>query len=399
MPRFLYKAKKEPREIIERSIEAESQSVAIKKLTDKGLYPIWVKEESLTKDKTKAAGLCIQRIKPKDVANFTRQLSELLDSGLPLYESLNIIRTQIEQHQLEKIINLIQRNIKDGKSFSDSLGAHPHIFSNLYVNMVRSGETGGVLSEVLSNIADFLEKQEDIKSKITAALAYPILMAGVGLITIIILMTFVVPRLVNMLIDIGETLPLPTRILIGCSDFTKRYWIFVLVFIAVAVFFIKRTKASSIDRLKLKIPLFGNLLKDTELARFSRTLSTLLKNGVPILHGLKISSDVVMNNLIREDILKLHADVKAGSSLAVAVSKRASFPKFVENMAAIGEKGGFLDQTLMKVAHRYEAEADRTIKILSSLLEPGIILVMGVIVGFIVISMLLPVFQISLTVH
>ena len=215
-------------------------------------------------------------------------------------------------------------------------------------------------------------------------------------------MAFVIPKLANMFIEMGEQLPLPTRMLIGLSDFISSYWILLVIFGGAAIFFVKKTNSNKVtkkamDRFKLRIPIIGRLIKNTDLARFSRTLSTLLKNGVPILHSLKITSDIIDNEIVKEGVMRIHADVKAGSSLTAAIKKDASFPQFMVNMTAIGEEGGFLDKTLLKVAKAYEIEIDRAVKAVSALLEPVMILVMGLIVGFIVISMLLPVFQISLS--
>ena len=202
--------------------------------------------------------------------------------------------------------------------------------------------------------------------------------------------------------DEGQQLPLPTRILIGASDFVRAYWFLLAIFIAGTVFLFKTGSSNpsgknKIDRIKLKIPVFGDLLKNAELARFSRTLSMLLKNGVPMLDSLEITSDVIINSVIKEEIDEIYNDVKAGSSLALGIKKRKNFPVFVANMTAVGEEGGFLDKALLNIARSYETEADRAMKIITALLEPGFILIMGLVVGFIVVAMLLPVFEISLT--
>lgn len=405
MPKFLYKAKKGPAEIIEGTIEADSENIAVNRLIQDGSYPIWLKEEaSLLAESAKNSHFFSKRIKSKEIASFTRQFSELLNAGLTVYNSLDVIEKQTEQPKLRVIIDNIKTQIKDGKTFSGALKNYPSIFSELYVNLVKSGEEASSLNEVLNNIADFLDKDEDIKAKIIAALAYPLLMAIVGLLTIFILITFVVPKLVNMFVEMGETLPLPTRLLIGLSDFIRTYWILLVIFVIGLIFLLKNSKSNpvtkaKIDRFKLKLPILGNLTKNSELARFSRTLSMLLKNGVPILNSLKITADIITNSAIKKEIESIYNDVKEGSSLTNAIKKRTTFPIFVANMTAVGEEGGFLDKTLSNIAHTYEVEIDRLIKIMTALLEPVFILIMGSIVGFIVISMLLPVFQISLTAH
>lgn len=405
MPRYLYKAKKGPEEVLEGSIEADSENAAINKLMESGCYPISVREETAVSDeKSEEIFLFSKRIKTKDLADFTRQLSELLDSGLALFDALNILENQTAIPQLKDVIRDVKDRIKGGSTFSESLKSKPRIFSNLYVNLVKSGEAGGVLGEVLANISDFLEKEVDTRSKIMVALSYPLLMVGVGFISIFILLGFVIPKLTNMLVDMGETLPLPTSILIGLSDIVRSYWILVLILIGGLIFLVKSSKKNkvtrlTIDSIKLKLPIFGALIRHSELARFSRTLSTLLKNGVPMLQSIKITSDVIDNENIRRQIEAVHDDVKSGASLHLVVKKHTDFPLFLINMTAVGEEGGSLDRTLLKVAKAYEIETDRMIKILSSLMEPVIILAMGLVVGFIVISMLLPVFQISLSAH
>ena len=405
MPRYLYKAKKEPKEVLEGSIEADSENAAINKLTESNCYPISVREETVDFDeKSKGIFLFSKRIKTRDLADFTRQLSELLDSGLALFDALNILENQTAISQLKDVIRDVRDRIKGGSTFSEALKSRSRIFSDLYVNLVKSGEAGGVLGEVLANISDFLEKEVDTRSRIMAALSYPLLMVAVGFISIFILLGFVIPKLTNMLVEMGETLPLPTSILIGLSDIIRNYWILLLVLIGGLVFFVKGSKKNkvvrlTVDSLKLKLPIFGALIRHGELARFSRTLSTLLKNGVPMLYSIKITSDVIDNGVIKRQIEEVHNDVKSGFSLHAAVKKDTDFPLFLINMIAVGEEGGSLDRTLFKVAKAYETETDRMIKILSSLMEPVIILVMGLVVGFIVVSMLLPVFQISLTVH
>ncbi|MBU1932885.1 MAG: type II secretion system F family protein [Candidatus Omnitrophica bacterium] len=403
MSKFIYKAKKGPQEVLEGNIEADSEHTAIKKLIQDDFYPIWIKrQDPFSKEKNAGFSFFSKQIGTKDLANFTRQLSELLDSDLGLFDALNLIEKQIDSLQLKIVIRNITDSIKDGKTFSESLNAHPHVFSNLYINLVRSGEAGSVLSEVMAHISDLLEKQEDIKSKVIAALLYPMLMAVVGIVTIFILMTFVIPKLANMFIEMGEILPLPTRMLIWASNFIKDYWILLVIFTSGLVIFIKKSKSKknvrkTIDRFKLNLPIIGRFIKNADLARFSRTLSTLLKNGVPILSSLKMTADIIDNEIIKEEVLCIYADVKTGSSLTAAIKKNASFSQFIVNMTAIGEEGGFLDRTLLKVANSYEIEIDRAVKMMSALLEPVIILIIGLVVGFIVISMLLPVFQISLT--
>ncbi len=396
MPRFAYKAKKSPDEAMEGFIDADSEKAVINKLNRSGYYLVWIKEETAQKELNRI------KVKTKDLANFTRRVSELLNSGLTLYNALNVIERQTEKNNLRGVIKAIAESIKDGKSFSGALRNYPNVFSELYVNLARSGEESGSLNEALANISDFLDKEEDAKSRVIAALAYPGLMAIVGLATVVILVIFIVPRLVNMFIEMGEDLPLPTRILAGTGSFIRAYWIWLLSFAGVTALVFKRNKANpvikdKIDRFKLKVPIIGNFVRNSELARFSAVLSTLLKNGVPILDSLNIVSGVVTNNAIKGDISLIHDDIKLGLSFSKAIKKRKYFPLFLADMASAGEEGGFLDKALLNIARNYEIEMERAMKIIMSLLEPVFILIMGLVVGFIVLAMLLPVFQISLT--
>jgi len=399
MPRFVYKAKKSPEDIVEGGIEADSESVAANKLIQSGYYPVWIREESAGEKK-----VTVSRVKAKDLANFTRQLSELIGSNLALYNALSVIENQTENGYLKMIVGNIKSMIKEGKAFSEALKKYPDIFSELYVNLVRSGEESGSLNEVLANIKDFLDKDQDTRDKIVAALAYPGLMVIVGLATIFILVAFVVPRIAGMFMEMNEQLPLATRMLIGISDFVRSYWFLLVIFMIGAIFLFKTGKANPVtknkmDRLKLKIPVFGDLLKNTEFARFSRTLSMLLKNGVPMLDSLKITAGVITNSVIKEEVDEICNDVKAGSSFTLAIKKRKNFPVFVANMTAVGEECGFLDRALFNIARSYEIEAERLMKIITALLEPCFILIMGLVVGLIVMAMILPVFQMSLAAY
>ena len=399
MPKFLYRVKNGPLEVLEGVIEADSERAVISRLARLGYCPVSVKEESADAEKA-----IIYRINAKHLANFTRHLSELLNASLTLYNSLSVIENQSENRSLKTMIKALKGHIKDGKKFSEALKNYPGIFSELYVNIARSGEESGSLDEALSNIADLLDKDEDMRARIIAASAYPMLMAAVGLGTIFILVTFIVPRLVNMFVEMEAKLPLPTRMLIAISGFARDYWIWMIFFTGSVIVLFRKSSLNpgvkiKLDRIKLRIPVFGPLIKDAELARFSRTFSMLLKNGVPMLDSLKIVSGVITNSAIKEDAGLIYEDIKAGSSLSNAVKKSRSFPLLAGNMIVVGEEGGFLDKALLNVARNYEKSLELGVKVITSLLEPAFILVMGLIIGFIVMAMLLPVFQISLISH
>ncbi len=401
MPKFIYKAKKSPRHIVEGTIIADNRNAAIQKISNMGYYLLsvdeYIKSEGVPE---KRINIFQRKIGLKDVTNFTRQLSDLLESGLAIVRALDILHDQTENKRLKDIISDIRDFCIDGNPLSSALARHPKVFSNLFVSMVKSGEAGGVLGSILRRLSDFNDRQLEIETKVKSALAYPILMSIIGCITIIVLLTFVIPKMMTLFGDLGQNLPLPTLILIGINDVIRNYWWLIAAVIFAVIFAfgrIYRTKEGkySIDKLKLHMPVFGNLIRKIEITRFSRTLATLLNSGVPILGALRIVADTVNNAVIKEDIKKAAVSVKDGSDIAGGFSKSTAIPALVINMMAVGEEGGQLEKSLYKVAESYERESDAAIKAMMSLLEPVLILVLGAVVGFIVISMLLPIFEIN----
>ncbi len=401
MARFIYEARTSPKDIVKGVLAADNRKEAIQKIGQRGYYLISIEEEGdILKDSSRDRSYFFKRINLKNITDFTRQLSDLLESGLTIVKALDILHNQTQNKRLKSVISDIRDFCIDGNSLSSALARHPRIFSNLYVSMVRSGETGGALENILKRLSDFNEKQLEIQTKIRTALAYPILMSIVGCITIIVLVTFVIPKIMVMFGDLGQALPIPTQILLNISNIITNYWwllISVIFIIIISVIKIYNTEDGrvTIDRFKLSLPIAGQLIKKVEIARFSRTLATLLNNGVPILESLKVVSDSISNAIIRQEVLKAYTGIREGSSLAKAFSDSKIIPLAVTNMIAVGEEGGHLERSLFKVAESYERESDEAIKIMMSLLEPALILTLGVIVGFIVISMLLPIFEMN----
>lgn len=407
MPRFSYKAKKGPREVVEGFIDAESESQALMKINALGLFPISMRAEGEGAFSRRigssgfSIGTFFKRIKASDLAIFTRQLADLLDAGLTIINGLDVLSRQTENKSLKRVITDLRDYIKSGNSFATALKQYPSVFPNLYTSMVRSGEASGTLEHVLNRLADFLEEQEEFKTKVQSALAYPVLMASVGLITIIVLLTYVMPRVVGIFEDLGQQLPFVTLLLLGISSFLRNYWYCIVVAVLFLFFAIKKTGAtkegkSFFDRLKNSLPLLGPLMKKADIARFARTLGTLLHNGVTLLESLEITRDVVSSELAKADLEKTYTKVRDGTSLTKAMTEGRYFPFFVTNMIAVGEESGQVERNLFKIADSYERELDKMMKIVASLIEPAMILIMGGIVGFIVISILLPIFQISL---
>ncbi|MFA7328800.1 MAG: type II secretion system F family protein [Candidatus Ratteibacteria bacterium] len=401
MATFTYRARKSPAEIIEGVLEAESEGIALVRLKEIGYFPISIEERK------EDAAKILQRfksIRPKDVMLFNRQLSNLLDAGIPLVKSLSILIGQTENPRMAKLVEDLRNNIQKGVSFSESLAKYPRIFSPVQVSMVHAGEVGGMLNQVLQRLADFSENQEEVKGKIKGAMTYPLFLFLVGIITIFVLLTFVLPRFVVMFRDLGQSLPLPTRILIGFSSFMSNYWWLLLFGIILLFFILKRMFSApqgktAFDGFRLRIPLLGKIVRKVDISAFTRTLGTLLENGIAILPAIQTAKSTVRNQVIGQQISTAQEEVTKGSKLAEALSKSPHFFPLEINMIAIGEESGNLEEMLFKIASGYEKEVDRSVKALTSLLEPIMIIILGAFVGFIVFSILLPIFQVNVLIR
>ncbi len=412
MPIFVYQAKKGPQENIEGTVEAVTKEAAVRKIEQLGHVPVWLK---LKEDSSEVkAGKIPQgkifspsrlglfaRISSRDLNIFTEQLATLVKSKVPLFEAINILSTQTENALLKKIILSVSSDLKDGKTLSEALANYPQVFPLLYVNMIRSGESGGVLDETLKRLAKFRSDQEEVKANVSSALAYPIFIIVVGLATIIILLTFGIPRLVSLFSDAKQALPLPTRILISISNLFRNFWYWMLLAIGISIFIFKRRQSTQkkkivFDRFKLKLPLIGNFIKKAMLAEFTRTFALLLANGIPVLEALSITIPTINNEIFKIELENIHSDIIVGTPLSQSMKKSFWFPPFLTNMLAVGERGGNLQEVLLEVAVFYEREVNKIKKIMTALLEPIIILIMGLVVGFIVIAMLLPIFEINM---
>jgi len=402
MARFIYKAKSGPNDLKEGVIEAETKRSAIYKISQMGYFPLDVEEQF------RGAIVPIfsikNRITARDILLFTRQMADLLSSGLTLVASLNVLCRQTEKPKLRIILEDMRDFVTDGGVFSGALARHPKIFSKIYVSMVKSGEAAGALDEILNRLADYADAEDQLRNKVRSALAYPFLMIVVGFFTIVVLLAFVIPRLVSIFQDIGQELPLPTLMLIKLSALFLNYGWIILVLSVAVIFVIKRQQKSKerkfiLDSFKLKLFVAGDFIKKAEIARFAKTLSTLLSSGVPMLEALKISGPVVENEAVSRDIENITTDVISGLSFSKATAKAEQFPDFVNNMIVVGDESGNLEKALLKVSVSCQRDVDRLVGVFTAVLEPLIIIVMGGVVGFMVISMLLPIFQMNLTVR
>lgn len=330
----------------------------------------------------------------------TRQLATLLDANIPLVDALTALQEQLENRLLKKSISQIKERVVEGARLADAMKGFPKVYNDLYVYMVRAGEASGALDTVLARLADFTEYQAKLKSKVTGAMMYPVIMGFVGLALMGYLLVSVVPKIVSIFEDSEAVLPLPTRILMGVSGFAQEYWYLILL-VLVGVVFAYRKYAKSpkgrrrIDQMALKAPIFGELFRKIAISRFSRTLGTLLQSGVQLLEALDIVKNVVNNTVLTEAIDHTRVSVKEGESIADPLRRSGQFPPMVIHMISVGEKTGALESMLEKVADNYDGEVDTTVSSMTTLLEPLMILVMGGVVSFIVLSILLPILKMS----
>jgi type IV pilus assembly protein PilC len=336
-------------------------------------------------------------VKPKTLMIFTRQLATLIDAGLPLLRGLNVLAKQERDSVLKSTINKLADSVQGGSTFSEGLAQHPRLFNNLYVNMVRAGELGGVLELVLTRLAEFQEKAQKVKNKVVAAMVYPIivLLLAMGIMTFLLI--FIVPKFETIFHDMLGDKPLPTITLfvIGISDFMQEHWgvllgVIVVVFAACKVAARTRAGRAVIDRAKLRAPLFGDLIRKTSISRFSRTLGTLVTSGVPILQALNITRETAGNTVIARAISQVHDSVKEGESIVQPLEASRAFPPMVISMIDVGEETGQLPEMLLKIAEVYDDEVDNSVAALTSLLEPIMIVLLALIVGTIVIALFMP---------
>ena len=404
MPVYEYTALDRAGKNVAGIIDADSMVVARQKLRSSGKFPVQVKETT-SKAKTEASASLsslsiFNRVTDEDIHALTRQLATLLGAGIPLVASLDALMEQTTNAPLKKIIAQIKESVNEGNSLTHSLSLHPKLFSNIYINMVRAGEASGSLDVVLERLAEFGEHQQALKSRFKAALVYPIFMAIIGTAVLFFLVSFVVPNITRVFTDMKQVLPLPTTILIWVSAFMRSFWWALLLAIVAFIIgirkAIKTTKGQYMwDKMKLSMPVIGHLNRRIALARFGRTLGSLLQSSVPLITSLEIVRNIVNNVLIGDVIDEAMEDIQAGKSLNLALSRSKWFPPVFLQMVAVGEQSGDLEAMLNKVADAYEREVEVRIAGMTAMIEPIMILAMAVIIGFIVISILLPIFEMN----
>ena len=402
MPAYTYKASTFEGKIVEGSLEASDSSAAALKIQDMGLLPIRVGAAAKTNALTREIEWPWKRkrVRRKDLLVFTQELHTLVKASFPLDRSLAILGQLAESPILTDIVQDVLKEVKGGKSLSEALGKYPETFPKVYVSMVKAGEASGALEEILARLAAFLEQAENLRTYIVTALIYPTLLAVVGTVSLIILTLFVVPRFSSIFQDMGIPMPLPMVILRGISTVISGYWWAFLALIIFAVFYLRRMLATpegrlNWDRKLLRIPLVGSVLRKVEVARFSRTLGTLLHGGVPLLQAMNIVRDIVSNQGIASTIDPIRNGIKKGEGITSPMKQSGVFPPLAMHLIEVGEESGRLDTMLVQVADVYDAEVRDGIKNLISFFEPALILVMGIVIATIVVSMLLAIFSIN----
>ena len=393
MPIFSYRATTLEGAVLEGAIEAADERAAVERLKISGMIPlkVFTHQEGIKKRFQ-------LRFSKGDLLNFTTELAALLGAGLPLDRSLNILSGISESKETQNIIQAILKSIREGSSFSEALQKHPRMFSKLYINMIRAGEAGGVLDEVLEKLNEFLESAKELKEQVVSSMIYPIILLATGGLSIIILLIYVLPKFSVIFAEVGSSLPLPTEILLTVSQGLRSYWwVFLAAIIGGWLLFRTYIKSEQgkyrWDAVKLR--LMGEVIRKLETARFCRTLGTLLRSGVPLLQALTNAQDVITNQVFAKAIEGVSKEVKEGKGIALPLSGAHVLPPLALSMIKVGEETGQLDHMLLKVAVTYEKSLRVAIKRFISFLEPAMILAMGLMIGFIVLSMLMAIFSIT----
>ncbi len=398
MPTFAYTARASGGELKSATIDAASKDDVIAQLRRQRLTLVKIEDES--KKKRKRLG----RIKTRDIVIFTRQFSTMINSGLPLVQALDILSKQTDNPSLASVTREVVFDVESGHTLADALRKHPKAFSELYVNMVAAGEAGGILDTILMRLATFMEKNDALIRKVKGAMIYPGVIMSVAFIAVTTLLLFVIPVFQNLFGSVGLALPMPTRIVIGASQLLKSYWWLFGAVIAGSVMFLMKYYTTpngklTIDRLLLRFPILGGVLRKSAVSRFTRTLGTLISSGVSILDGLEITAKTAGNRVSQDAILASRASIAGGDTIAQPLAKSKVFPPMVISMISVGEQTGGLDEMLSKIADFYDEEVDAAVTGLLAALEPIMIVFLGVIVGGMVVAMYLPIFDMINAVH
>ena len=394
MPAFTYTARALNGDLRTATIDAPSRDEVVAQLRRQRLNVIKIDEAAQAANKKKSGG----KISMRDVVIFTRQFSTMINAGLPLVQALDILAKQSENKALKDVTRAVVFDVESGHTVADALKKHPKAFSDLYVNMVAAGEAGGILDTILMRLATFMEKNDALVRKVKGAMIYPGVITSVAAIAIVVLLVFVIPVFEKMFASVGLALPLPTRVVIGMSQFLQHFWWAVIAGIFGLSWSLKKYYATpdgklAIDKLLLKAPVLGDVLRKSAVSRFTRTLGTLIGSGVSILDGLEITAKTAGNRVIQDAIMESRTSIAGGETISAPLQKSAVFPPMVISMIAVGEQTGGLDEMLSKIADFYDEEVDAAVSGLLALLEPLMIVFLGVVVGGMVVAMYLPIFD------
>ena len=394
MPIFIYKSRVRGK-IKFGEVEAEDESSAISKLKKKSIRVTTVKEKG---GRSALFGPKVHKITTRDVVIFTRQFSTMVDAGLPLVQCLDILGKQSDNPTFGETILKVKGNIEIGNNLSESMRKFPHIWDSLYCNLVEAGEIGGILDIIFRRLAEYIEKAESLKKKVKAAMVYPGAIITVAFVVVAFLMVFVIPAFAEMFSGGGQELPGPTQIVMDVSSFFQNQWWVMILGVGTFLFVFKKVYATErgnieIDRIALKLPVFGMLIRKVSVAKFTRTLGTLISSGVPLIEGLDICARTSGNKIVEIAVFKTIEAIKEGETISAPLSREDVFPPMVIQMIDVGEASGSLDKMLSKIADFYDEEVDAAVEGLTALLEPMLMVFLGIIVGFIVVAMYLPIFK------
>ncbi len=402
MPSYIYKAKKDAVNAISGQISAQNEEDALEMINQLGLIPVSIEESN-------AEGVLFRNIREvkingKELYLFSKQLANLLKSGVTLLKALEVLSEQAKSVYFARVLGEISIGVKSGRSFSDCLSDYPAIFMPLFVAMVRAGEEMGKLRQMLNSVADFLKAQEEFSSKVRSACVYPVFMLVIGISTVIFILTFVMPKMSVIFMDAGQVLPWPTRVVMGISHFFKAYGILSLVTGGIGLLVLNRWRATNqgsiiIGQIFLNFPLMRSFVLKVDLARFTRTMSLLLESGLTIIRSIEMAVPTMHNPQLKVDLLLCVQGLTAGENLGQCLAKSKLIPPMMGQLIAVGEESGSLQESLRDIAESYEADISETTKLITTVLEPVMILTVGAVVGFIVFAMLLPIFSMDIMAH
>jgi type IV pilus assembly protein PilC len=403
MPTFAWTGRTRDGKSTKGTIEAANEAAVSASLRRQGIQANKVKEAGKGVNAELNIGFLKPKIKTKDIVVFTRQFATMIDAGLPLVQCLEILSSQQENKTFKEVLVEVKADVESGSTFADALKKHPKAFNELYVNLVAAGEVGGILDVILNRLAAYIEKAQALKKKVKSAMTYPATIVGIALVVISVILVYVIPAFEKMFADFGGALPAPTQVVISLSNFVQDYILAIIIAIVLAIFGFKKIYATNkgrdkLDNWALKLPVFGILIRKVAVAKFSRTMATMISSGVPILDGLDIVRKTAGNRTVEKAIAKVRSSISEGKTIAEPLKQSGVFPPMVCQMIEVGEQSGALDTMLSKIADFYDEEGDDAVGNLTAMMEPLLMLFLGTTVGGLVIAMYLPIFKLAGTV-